>query len=130
MQETANLKPVGTKHEICLDENLFGVGVFIISLLALILSALPFTLYPLERLEIISIKSYYQILGRPVFLSLWGWIPGLGLAVLSLFMVRRSRSLLKFLIWVVSSLAIIVAFFLWLALASYLLMWSIGPAFH
>jgi hypothetical protein len=98
-----------------MDEDRFGVRVFIISLAALVISTLPFTLTLLEKSKGISIESCRLILfGKPVGLFLWGWIPGLGLAVFSLFMVRRSQDLLvKIFVWIISPLAIIAAL-LWL----------------
>jgi hypothetical protein len=130
MQETVNPQPVDTKHRICMDENRFGVCIFIISLLALIISALPFIRPLLEKSELISRESFHMIFGRPIGLFLWGWLLGLGLAVFSLFMAHRLRDrLAKSFIWVVSSLAIIAAL-LWLMCVLFLLMWSLQGGFH
>jgi len=113
-----------------MDEGRYGVRVFILALTALVISALPLTLSLLEKSEVISTESFHLIFGRPVGLFLWGWLPGLGLAAFSLFMVRCLRDrLVKVFVWVVSSLAIIAAL-LWLASVLFLLMWSFRGGFH
>ena len=59
-------------------------------------------------------------------LFLTGWLPGLALAVISLFTLRLSRTLfVKILVWILSPLAIIAAF-LWAFVA---LIWLIQTLF-
>lgn len=113
-----------------MDENRYGVWVFILALIALFISTLPFTLTLLENSEVISRECSQRILLGPVALFLWGWLLGLVLAVVSLVMVRRSKDLLiKIIVWVFSSLAIIAAL-LWLMWVLFLVMWQLQGGFH
>ena len=103
------------------------ISVFILSLSALAISTSFFTINYLEKSGIISKESipFYLMSAGCVGFVFWGWAIGLVTAVVSLVMAHRIQDkIVKVIIWVLSSLAIISAM-LW-ALLIFFLMWMLA----
>jgi hypothetical protein len=95
-------------EEFYMAKRNYGVLPFFLSLVSMVISTCPFTLLQFARSGRISIECFRQIWGSPVHLSLWGWIPCLVLALVSLYMVSGSQDLLrKIIVWIFSLLAMI-----------------------
>jgi len=111
------LQIIPFSEEIYMNEYRYGILPFFLSLAALAISILFFTLPMLARSGIIADESFRQIWWSSIGLSLWGWIPGLVLAVITLGMLRRSRYLLRNII--VSSFSTIALIFslIWASIA-------------
>jgi hypothetical protein len=106
-----------------MNDKRYGILALILAVVALAVSTLAYLLPFLVKLGLIAAEEnlfIWQIWVGPVNLYLWGWVLGLGLAVASLVLVRRSpKQLVKALVWIVSSLSIIATLF-WAIPALYL----------
>ena len=110
-----------------MDDKRYVFLVFILSLSAVVISTSFFTIYYLEKSGIISKGSipFYFMSASCVGFVFWGWVIGLVTAVASMIMAHRVRDkIVKVIIWVLSSLAIISAM-LW-ALLIFFLMWMLA----
>jgi len=85
----------------------YGILPFFLSLIAIPISTLAFLLPPFLRAGVISIDRFQLICGSPVHFSLWGWLLGFVLAIVSLYMISGTRDILRKVIpWIFSLLAI------------------------
>jgi hypothetical protein len=104
-----------------MNEKRYGFLAFVLSLTSLALFPLTFMLMTVKDGKKTSLELFFREIWESLAVFLWGWLPVLVLAVVSIIIVHRSQILfLKRTVRIISTLAILEGL-LWLMLVIILL---------
>jgi hypothetical protein len=104
-----------------MNEKRYGFLAFVLSLISLALFPLSIMLMTVKDGKETSLELFFRKIWESLVVFLWGWLPVLVLAVVSIIIVNRSQILfLKRTVRIISTLAILAGLF-WLMLAVILL---------
>lgn len=104
-----------------MNEKRYGLLAIVLSLMSLAICILTDMFTTVKNGKETSLELFCREIWESLGAVLWGWLPVLVLAIVSIIIVNRSQILLlKRAIWIMSSLAIIAGL-LWLMLVIVLL---------